>query len=51
MKKITLFEDILIIDWADGQENIIPYVKLRKCPCAMCGGKAMCWEMFMVEKK
>ena len=48
--KITLFEDILIIDWADGQENIIPYVVKRNCPCAVWR-KAMCWEMFMVEKK
>ena len=41
MKKITLFEDILIIDWADGQESIISYVKLREsCPCAMCGGES-----------
>lgn len=41
MKKITLFEDILIIDWADGQESIIPYVRLREsCPCAMCGGES-----------
>tara|TARA_B100001778_G_C18590566_1_gene632087 strand:+ start:2052 stop:2339 length:288 start_codon:yes stop_codon:yes gene_type:complete len=41
MKKITLFEDILIIDWQDGQETIISYVKLREgCPCAMCGGES-----------
>tara|TARA_B100000902_G_scaffold384851_1_gene425488 strand:+ start:371 stop:658 length:288 start_codon:yes stop_codon:yes gene_type:complete len=41
MKKLTLFEDILIIDWTDGQETILSYVKLRECcPCAMCGGES-----------
>ena len=41
MKKLTLFEDILIVDWIDGQETIISYVKLReRCPCAMCGGES-----------